>query len=215
MECGATLNSAQHSFNAFIVLDQQISGRRAHEDFHTATSEHLLHLWQHICVVMCRAGIERMIGIHPALRAGQLVSQRIGRDRGRVCVRHLEHGHDAAQRGRASFCFEVGLVLQSRFPEVNLAVDHTGQNVQAGCVIDFSGINAGQVADMGNTLALHADVGLRHAAGRNDGAAFQDQIIGHGKWGVTPRGLSQVWFSRALNGTSDLRSHLAILTTGR
>ena len=77
---------------------------------------------------------------------------------------------------------------------MDLAVDDARQDVQAGRIINLPGIHAGQIANMRNTLADHADIGLGHAAGRNDGAAFKDQIIGHDRWGVTPEGLSQGWF---------------------
>ncbi len=77
---------------------------------------------------------------------------------------------------------------------MDLAVDDARQYVEPGRVIDFSSIHASQIANMRDTLADHADIGLGHTAGRNDGAAFKDQIIGHDRWGVTPEGLSQGWF---------------------
>ena len=60
-----------------------------------------------------------------------LSAKRLGVDRGRRGVGHVEDRRDPAQRGGASAGFEVFLVLIAGLAEVNLAVDNAGQHMEA------------------------------------------------------------------------------------
>ncbi len=81
VEGRAALDRAQDGFDTFIILDQEVACRGAHEDFHATAAEHLFHLGQQDDILVRRARIERMVGIHAPLGAGQLVGQGLGRGR--------------------------------------------------------------------------------------------------------------------------------------
>jgi hypothetical protein len=129
---------------------------------------------------MRRPGIKGMVDIHPAFRAVELVGQHVRAGCRWVGVRHFEHRRYPAQRGRARLCLKVGLVFEARLAEVDLAVDHTGQDVQPGCIIGLTSARAVELANSDNLAAAYSDIGFVFAAGRHHGAVFQDQIIGLG-----------------------------------
>ena len=66
-------------------------------------------------------------------RARDLVGKRLGGDRQRVGVGHLEDGGDAAHHRGARAGLEVFLVLGAGLAEMHLRVDDAGQDVQARC----------------------------------------------------------------------------------
>src|SRR5262245_26464111 len=59
---------------------------------------------------------------------------------------------------------------------MDLAVDHAGQHMQARCVEDLASLPRIKRTYSSNLSAAHRDIADRHAAGRGDSAAFQDQI---------------------------------------
>ena len=62
---------------------------------------------------------------------------------------------------------------------MHLAVDHAGQDVEAGAVDHPTRITA--CADFHDPAVAHADIGADGAAGGVDGAAGEKQVEGHGK----------------------------------
>ena len=121
--------------------------------------------------------------MHAAAAAGDLVGQRLGGDGQRAGVGHLEDGGDAAHHGRARAGLEVFLVLGAGLAEMDLRVDHAGQDGEAacnrrprrpGCRVDG--------ADRGDPAVADADVAHTDAVVVDDGRAFEDGIecVGQG-----------------------------------
>ena len=77
--------------------------------------------------------------MHAMVAALHLVGERLGGDRERIGVRHLEHRGDAAHHGAARAGLEIFLVGQAGLAEMHLGVDHAGQDVQALAVDDLGG----------------------------------------------------------------------------
>jgi hypothetical protein len=87
--------------------------------------------------VLTRAAhVEGEIALHAVGGAPDLVGQRFGGGGERIGVRHLEDAGDAAHDGGTAAGFEVFLVLGPRLPQVDLAVDHAGQDVEPGAIDD-------------------------------------------------------------------------------
>ena len=91
--------------------------------------------------------------MRPVARA-DLVGERLGRDRQRVGVGHLEHRRDAAENGGARAGLEVLLVGQARLAEMHLAVDHAGQDMQPAAVDPLARRGRVEIADLGDLAVV-------------------------------------------------------------
>ena len=93
------------------------------------------------------ADIEGKIAMHAVMAALDLVGNRRRRGGGRIGVRHLEHGGDAAEHRAARAGFEVLLVGEAGLAEMHMAVDHARQQMQAAAVDHLAGGRARKIAD--------------------------------------------------------------------
>ena len=109
---------------------------------------------------------------------------------GRLGVRHLEHGGDAAQHRRPAAGRKIFLVLEAGLAEMHLAVDHAGQDVQAGGVDGLAGEPFADRADLGDAAVPHANIGKPLAVMIDDGSAFEHEIEGLGQVRLLLRGLA-------------------------
>ena len=98
--------------------------------FTPAYAGHAFELGQRADIGGRRADIERIVAMHAAFGAGELVFDGGARGGRRGGVGHFEHGGHAAQHGGAAAAFQVFLVLVAGFAEMDLAVDHAGQDMQ-------------------------------------------------------------------------------------
>jgi hypothetical protein len=97
---------------------------------------------------------------------------------GGLGVRHLEHGGDPAQDGGAGPALQVFLPLQAGLAEVDLGVDHAGQDRQALGVEHLARRGLREVADGDDLAGADADVGDPAAGVVHHFAAPDDQVVG-------------------------------------
>ena len=173
---GAAADGPQNGFDAGVVGDQQGAGRGAHEHLHPAAAGQPLELGQFGGVLVGRADVERMVAVHPAARPGQLVAQSRGGGGRRLGVGHLEDRGDAAQDGGPRSGLQVFLPRRAGLAEVDLGVDHAGQDGQAGGGEDLAGGGLGEIADGRDLAAPDPDIG-QAAAGMVDHLAAPDEEV--------------------------------------
>jgi hypothetical protein len=63
---------------------------------------------------------------------------------------------------------------------MHMAVDDAGQHMQTAAVDDLTGAGARKIADHGKTAAADAEIADALAVLVDDGAAFEDEIVGFG-----------------------------------
>ena len=178
MEGGAAADGLEHRAHAGVVLDQQRAGGGAHEHLHRADAGQHFQFAEVLGVLARGAGIEGEIAMHAVMAAPDLVGDGLGRGRGRVGVRHLEHRGDAAEHGAARAGFEVLLVGEAGFAEMHVAVDDAGQQVQTLAVDGLAGRGPRQVADRRELAGADAEIARALAVVVDDGAALEDQVVG-------------------------------------
>src|SRR3546814_9510339 len=93
-------------------------------------------------------------------------------------VGHFEQAGDAAEHRGAAARFEVFLVLQPRLAEMDLGVDRSGKDSEAGAVDDLACV--ARYADPGDLAVAHADIGIDKPAGREHAAVLQAEVEGLG-----------------------------------
>ena len=174
----------EYPFQRGLVVDQHVAGGRAHEHLDAACLGDV-HGLDGFEVVVGRAEVERIVGERVACGPRVLVAQGVHGDGLRGAVGHLHVARDAADDSGARLRCDGALVFEARLPEMNLIVDHAGQQPGTGKV-DFVGF-ATQSATEVATDALDAAVGDRHIAfeGRafvDDGGVFED-AGGHVRFG--------------------------------
>ena len=62
--------------------------------------------------------------------------------------------------------------------EMNVAIDHTGQKVQTAAIDGLARRGSRQVADRGKPAGADAEIARALAVVIDDGAAFEDQVVG-------------------------------------
>ena len=191
MEGGAAARVPQDRGDAFVVLDQKVAGRRAHEDLDASSARQALQLSEIPRIVASAADPEREIAMHAAGGALHLVGERSLARGQRFGVGHLEDGGDAAQHRRARAGLEVFLVLHTGFAEMHLAVDHTRQDVQAGAIDGFLGGGTAEIPYGGDAAVPDADVADALAVLIDHCPACQDEI--EGGWHGGPSLLQGKW----------------------
>ena len=183
----------EHRAHAFVVLNEKVSRGCAHENFDAGDAGQHFKLCKLARITVGRADIERMIAEHAVVidlagGAGQLVLDRLLRNRQRRGVRHFEHGGDAAEHGGARAGMKVFLVDGPRLAEMHLAVDHAGQNVEPRAIDYFCGVRRAERADGGDAAAPYADIARAIAIVIDDDAVLQNEIKrGHGPGSSAPR----------------------------
>ncbi len=178
VEGGAAARMAQDFRHAGVVGDQQRAGRGAHEHLDAGRARQALQFGDMFGVFMGAADIEGEIAMHPRRRARNLFGQGLRRRGQRIGVGHFEHGRHAAEHGGPRAGFEVFLVGRAGLAEMDLAVDHARQDVQARAIDDLPGAGLRQIADGGDGLADQSDVARRDSVLVDQHAAAQDQIVG-------------------------------------
>ena len=96
-----------------------------------------------------------------------------------IDVGHFHETGGATGDGGPGFTGDGSLVGQARFPEMDLIIDHPGDEVTA-CGIDHHGIGGADVrGDAGDPLTLDQDVGSIDAAFVDQGGILDKQFV-HG-----------------------------------
>ncbi len=178
MEGGAAADIFEDCGHACIIINQKIAGRRAHEHLGAGATGKALELAQQMGIVAGAAHIEGEIAEHAVGGAGHLVGQGFGRSRQRLGVGHLEYAGHATHDGGAATGFEVFLVFGTGLAEMHLAVDDTGENVEASAIEGFGGAAFGETANSGNAAIGYGNVADADAVVVHDGGAFEDQVHG-------------------------------------
>ena len=109
-------------------------------------------------------------------RAAQFVVQRRLVDRVGVGVRHLEKGRDPAHGGAGRAGRQVFLVLKAGLAEMDLGIDHAGQDGEAGGVETLRRSGRAKGAQGRDLPVLHPDVAGFEAVRRRHLAARQNKI---------------------------------------
>ena len=196
MERGAAADRLEHGAHALVILDQQRAGGRTHEHLDRAGAGQPLELGKLVRVLAGGADIKGEVAVHAVMRALDLVGQRLGRDRQRIGIRHLEHRRHAAEHGAARTRFQIFFMREAGLAEMNVTVDHARQQMQAAAVDDVAGRGARQVADGGEAAAADADVAQALAVVVDHGAALEDQVVGLSHCSVALEGLAAQGLSR-------------------
>ena len=189
MEGGAAPDGGENAGQRLLVIDQKIAGRGAHEDFDAGGSRLKLELGEIVDIVAGGADEEGEVAMHAVGRGGDLGGERLGAGGGRFRVRHLEHGGDAPQHGRPAPGLQILLMLEPGLAEMHLAVDHAGENVQAGSVDGLPRRASADRADLGDAAVPDANIGKPLARVIDDGSAFEHEIEGLGQVRLLLRGL--------------------------
>ncbi len=174
MDRDTAMAAGEHAGEIGVVRHQKVAGRGAHEDLDPRRPRHPFELGKVGGVVVGRADVKGMVAPHPVVCAGELVVHRVGAVGIGFGIRHFEHRSHPAQHGGATARFKVFLGLQSRLAEMDLAVDHAGQHVEAGAVDRFARIAAR--AKCHDLPIAHAQIDLCRAGGQMDGAAGEFEI---------------------------------------
>ncbi len=182
MKGGAPADRGKNTRQGFLVVDQEVAGRGAHEHFDAGGARLALESAEVIDIVASGADEEGEVAIHAAGRRRDLGGERRGIGGGRLGVRHLEHGGHPAQHRRAAARGQILLVLEAGLAEMHLAVDHAGQNVEAGGIDGLAGHALADRPDLGNAPIPYANIGSPLAGLIDDGAAFEHKIEGIGQW---------------------------------
>ena len=178
VEGGAPADRLEHVAHAVVVLDQQRAGGGAHEHFHGGDAGQHFQFAQGFGVLAGGPDIKGEVAMHAVMRALDLVGDRGGIGGARIGIRHLEYRGDAAEHRAARARFQVFLVGQAGLAEMDVAVDHARQQVQAAAVDHFAGMAARKIADRRETAAADAEIARGYAVVVDHGAALEDQVVG-------------------------------------
>ncbi len=167
-------------------------------------------------VVLVEQPVDAVVDMRLAF--GGVLLERQGVEVGgrRMGVRHLEHGRDAAARGRRGAGAPVLLVLVARLAEMHVAVDDAGQQV-AALGIDGLGRRRHQVvgADRRDHAVADRQAGGHDALGRHDGTVANDEVgLAHGRapYIAQPPSTARSW-PVTLRERSLAKNHTALATS--
>ena len=101
----------------------------------------------------------------------------------RIGVGHLKDARYAAQHRAHGAGAKVFLMGRPGFSEMDLTVDHTGQDVQSGGIDHLTRIRLPQLTNRGDLAVPDPDVGLRPSVLVYDGPAANNHVksLGHGE----------------------------------
>ncbi len=120
----------ENPFERGRVVDKHVAGGRAHEHLHAA-GEHGIDGFHHFEVVVRRTEVEAVVREGYTRGARVFVAQRGVGDRLRIAVRHLHVAGDAAGDSRFRLGGDRAFVLEPRFSEMHLVVDHSRDQIRA------------------------------------------------------------------------------------
>ena len=126
------------------IIDQHVPCGGAHEKFDSA-DPFRIDSADLVEVVVRGTQIERVVCGRGLGSPFETLFQQCAADRWRFDVRHIHKRGDPSGNGCCRFASYVGFVGQTRFAEVNLIVDHTGQHKQTGGIDHRSIERAGRV----------------------------------------------------------------------
>ena len=109
-------------------------------------------------------------------RAPHLVGQGFGGHRQGIGIGHLEDAGDAAHDGGAAAGLQILLVLGTRLAQMHLAVDHAGQDMQAGAVDHLARLRGCELPDADDPPARDRDIALAHPVVVHHRAIPEDQL---------------------------------------
>ena len=169
---------AEDGCQGLLVVHQHVAGGGPHEDLDAAglLGIELLDLFQ---VVVGGTQVEAVVGGGGV--GGDLVFGFEGVDGGGlgIDVGHFHEAGGATGHGGPGFTGDGSLVGQAGLPEVDLIIDHPGDEMTARC-IDHHSIGGTDVrGDAGDPLTLDQDVGGIDAAFVDQGGILDKQFV-HG-----------------------------------
>lgn len=118
--------------------------------------------------------------MHAVMAAPDLVGKGFRRCGQRVGVGHLKNAGHATEHGGAGARLQIFLVGQAGFAEMDLGVDHAGQDMKAACVDPLACAGLREIAYAGDAPVLDADIGLPAPVLIDECAAGEDHIEGRG-----------------------------------
>jgi len=175
-ECGL----GEDTFERGLLIDEQVAGAGANEDFDAGGPFGLLKFSD---IVGCRADIEAVVDDRLGRGQSELIMQRGNAGRVGLGVRHLQKRGDAPLRTGKRTSVEVFLVGEAGIAEVNLVVDDTGKQMQPGGVDRFiNGHGArwidGEDASVFNEDVARADTIGQHDLGVGDEGGHELSVVG-------------------------------------
>ena len=114
--------------------------------------------------------------MHAVRRAPHLVGQGLGSHRQGIGIGHLEDAGDAAHDGGAAAGLQILLVLGTWLAQMHLAVDHAGQDMQAGTVDHLARLRGCELPDADDSPARYRDIALAHPVVVHHRAISEDQL---------------------------------------
>ena len=161
------------------IVDEHVTGRRAHEDLDAAGLANLKRL-DLLDIGIGRAEIETVVRGTAFLCPAVLRGEFLARHRQRIDVRHIHEARDAAgDRGRR-LGRQVALVSQPWLAKMHLVVDHARHQVAAGGIDDVdTPCSIYAARDLFDALAADQDIRIADFS-LVDHARVTDQDFVHG-----------------------------------
>ncbi len=181
MEGGAPLDQRQDARQRLLVVDEQIAGGGAHEDFDARGAGELFEGRKLLDIVARGADEKGEVAMHAPAPARDLGGERLGAHRCGLRVRHLEDGGDAAQHRRPAAGFQILFMLEPRLAEMHLGVDDARQHMQAGGIEGLAGGIGAEAADRRDAAVPDANIGEALAGMADKGCTLDEEIEGFGQ----------------------------------
>src|SRR5690606_3606848 len=119
---------------------------------------------------------ESEIAVHTMTTTANLVFQRLGGSGERLGVRHLENRGHATPYGCERTGFEIFLVFKAGLAEMDLAIHHTWQNMQAGAVNHLACCMHRKRTYGSDATIANTDVALAYTVVIDDGCTLQNRM---------------------------------------
>jgi len=178
VNCNAPPSRAQHRGDVLFVVEQQVTRRRTQKRLHASDAGHPLQLRKRTDVGRSGPDVERIVTMHSAAGASELVLHGCARRRRRQSVGHFEDAGHSAEHRRAAAAFKIFLVLIPRFAEMTLAVDDSRQNMQPRRVEDLCSLRVRKRSDGHDLSGSDTNIPGSYPVWRGHGAAPDYQIEG-------------------------------------
>jgi len=176
VEGGAAASLRQNACHPLIILDEQFTGGRAHENLDAGAARQLLEGGEIGHIFPGATHVKSEIAIHAVAGAADLVGQGCGGHGKRLGIGHFENAGDAAHDRGAAAGFQVFLVFKAGLAEMHLAVDDAGENVQAPAIQGFGGGERTDIAYPHDTAFGNGQTGGRHPIMIDQGSPRHNEI---------------------------------------